>query len=90
MRLAIVVLAAAVLAGCALDVGGAEWKKPDMMFQQVTEVEIECARKALAIGPGPDLVLGGLVDVMRTALLETRQAGAFSDCMTAQGYSQVQ
>ncbi len=90
MRHVILVMAAAALAGCALDVGGAEWKKPSTMFQQVTVVEIECARKALAIGPGPDLVLGGLADVVRTALLETRQAGAFDDCMTAQGYSRVQ
>lgn len=90
MRLAIVVVAAALLAGCALGLGGTEWKKPDAMFQQVTAVEIECARAALAIGPGLDLVLGGLFDVGRTALLEARQAGAFSDCMTAQGYARVQ
>ena len=90
MRLAIVVLAAALLAGCALGLGGTEWKKSDAMFQQVTAVEIECARAALTIGPGLDLVLGGVVDVVRTAALEARQDGAFSDCMTAQGYARVQ
>jgi hypothetical protein len=90
MRLAIVVLAAALLAGCALGLGGTEWKKPDTMFQQVTAAEIGCARKAFEVGPGLDLVMGGLFDVVRTALLETRQAGVFSDCMTTQGYARVQ
>lgn len=90
MRRAIVVVAAALLAGCAIDVGGTEWKKPDTMFQQVTAMEIECARKAFEIGPGRDLVLGGLFDVARTALLEAGQTGAFGDCMTAEGYSRVQ
>lgn len=90
MRLAIVVMAAALLAGCAFDLGGTAWQKPDAMFQQVTAVEIECARRAVEIGPGPDLVLGGLFDVARSAVLEARQTGAFSDCMTAQGYARVQ
>jgi hypothetical protein len=90
MRLAIVVVAAALLAGCALSLGGTEWKKSDAMFQQVTGDEIECARTALGIGPGLDLVLGGLFDVVRTAVLEARQAGAFSACMTTRGYARVQ
>lgn len=90
MRLAIVVLAAALLTGCVLDLSGTEWKKPDAMFQQVTAAEIDCARQASEIGPGPDLVLGGLLDVARSAVIEMRQAGAFDHCMTAQGYSRVQ
>ena len=89
MRLAVVVVAATLLAGCALGLGGTEWRKSEAMFHQVTAVEIECARTALTIGPGLDLVLGGVLDVVRTAALEARQAGAFSDCMTAQGYARV-
>ncbi len=89
MKIVIVAAAAALLAGCALDVGGAEWKKSGAMFQQVTAVEIECARKALAIEPDYDYFLGGVFDVVQTAVLEARQAGAFSDCMTSQGYARV-
>ena len=90
MRLAILVLTAALLAGCALDLGGTEWKKSGAMFHEVTAVEIQCARTAFETIVGPDLVLGGLFDVARAASLEATQAGAFSDCMTAQGYSRVQ
>jgi hypothetical protein len=56
------------------------------MFQDVSAVEVQCARKAFEIGPGPDLILGGLLDVGRFAVQESRQANAFSDCMTAAGY----
>jgi len=75
-----------LLAGCALDLAGTEWKKPGAMVQEVTVVEVECARKALEIGPGPDLILGGLLDVGRLAVQESRQAAAFSSCMTSAGY----
>jgi hypothetical protein len=80
------VLAAALLAGCVLDLRGTEWKKPGAMFQEVSAVEVECARKAFEIGPGPDLIVGGLLDVGRIAVHESRQANAFSHCMTAAGY----
>jgi hypothetical protein len=89
MRLAIVVVAAALLAGCALDLGGTEWKKSGAMFHEVTAVEIQCARTAFETIVGPDLLLGGLFDVGRTAVFEARQASAFSDCMSAQGYARV-
>ena len=75
-----------LLAGCTLDLAGTEWKKPGAMVQEVTVVEVECARKALEIGPGPDLILGGLLDVGRLAVQESRQAAAFSSCMTSAGY----
>jgi hypothetical protein len=56
------------------------------MFQEVSLVEVECARKAFEIGPGPDLILGGLLDVGRLAVQESRQSDAFSSCMTSAGY----
>lgn len=90
MRLAILVLTAALLAGCALDLGGTEWKKSGAMFHEVTAVEIQCARTAFETIVGPDLVLGGLFDVARAASLEATQADVFSDCMTAQGYARAQ
>jgi len=75
-----------LLTGCTLDLRGTEWKKPGAMFQDVSLVETECARKAFEIGPGPDLLLGGLLDVGRIAVQESRQANAFDDCMTSAGY----
>ena len=86
MRTLMVLVAALPLVGCTLDLRGTEWKKTGAMFQEVSLVEVECARKAFEIGPGPDLGLGGLLDVGRLALLESRQANAFSDCMTSAGY----
>jgi hypothetical protein len=75
-----------LLTGCTLDLRGTEWKKPGAMFQDVSLVETGCARKAFEIGPGPDLILGGLLDVGRIAVQESRQANAFNDCMTSAGY----
>ena len=87
MRTYVALLAAVpLLTGCVLDLRGTEWKKPGAMFQDVSLVETECARKAFEIGPGPDLILGGLLDVGRIAVQEFRQANAFNDCMTSAGY----
>jgi hypothetical protein len=87
MRVHLTLMAAGLLlTGCTLDLRGTEWKKPEAMFQDVSLVEVECARKAFEIGPGPDLILGGLLDVGRIAVQESRQANAFSDCMTSAGY----
>jgi len=83
---AALVAAVLLLTGCTLDLRGTEWKKPGAMFQDVSLVEVECARQAFEIGPGPDLILGGLLDVGRIAVQESRQANAFSDCMTGAGY----
>jgi hypothetical protein len=86
MRYVALLAAVLLLAGCTLDLRGTEWKKPGAMFQDVSLVEVECARKAFEIGPGPDLILGGLLDVGRLAVQESRQSSAFDDCMTGAGY----
>ena len=89
MRYVAPLAAVLLLTGCALDLRGTEWKKPGAMFQDVSLVEVECARKAFEIGPGPDLILGGLLDVGRLAVQESRQADAFSNCMTSAGYQRA-
>jgi hypothetical protein len=89
MRTVLALCAALLLAGCALDLEAAKWTKPQMMAQQVTASEQECARRAFEIGPGPDLVLGGVFDAVRLAVHETRQARAFDGCMTSRGYARV-
>ena len=86
MRYIAPLAAVLVLTGCALDLRGNEWQKPGAMFQDVSLAEVECARKAFEIGPGPDLILGGLLDVGRIAVQESRQSNAFDDCMKSAGY----
>ena len=89
MKTLLVLSAAVLVAGCAVDLEAAKWQKAQTMSQQVTAVEQECARQAFQIGPGWDLVLGGMFDVVRFGVLEARQAGAFGGCMTAQGFARV-
>lgn len=89
MRALALLAVAMLLTGCVLDLRGTEWKKPGAMFQEVSLVETECARSAFEIGTGPDLILGGLLDVGRIAVQESRQSSAFSDCMKHAGYERA-
>jgi hypothetical protein len=89
MRAFLVVVAALSLVGCTLDLWGTEWRKQGAMVQEVSLTEVECARKAFEIGSGPDLVLGGLLDVVRLAIQESAQAAAFDSCMTTAGYQRA-
>jgi len=86
--LAAVVLA---LAGCAphFDLGGGDWAKPGAQVQQTTLDETECARLASRAYGTPDLILGGLLDVGRIAVQESRQQAAFDGCMTSAGYQRA-
>lgn len=87
MRVHVIVAAAGLLlTGCTLDLRGTEWQKPGVMFQDVSLAEVECARRAFEIGPGPDLILGGVLDVGRIAVQESRQSNAFDNCMKSAGY----
>ncbi len=88
MRL-VLVAAAVLLAGCAMDLSGSAWKKSGAMFQQVTAGEMECARQTYEIGYAPDLVVGGLLDVLRLAVNEARLQRAFRSCMTRTGYARA-
>ena len=89
MRALALLVVAMLLTGCVLDLRGTEWKKPGAMFQEVSLVETDCARSAFEIGTGPDLILGGLLDVGRLAVQELRQSSAFSDCMKHAGYERA-
>ena len=80
MRLVLVAMAAVLLAGCALDLSGTAWKKPDAMFQHVTAAEMACARQTYEVGYGLDLVFGGLLDLMRLGVNEARLQLAFRGC----------
>lgn len=89
MKTLLVLIMALLAAGCALDIEARAWTKPATMAQQVTADEYGCAHRAFTIGPGPDLVMGGLVDVVRLGVQETRQARAFDGCMASLGYAKV-
>lgn len=88
MRIASSIVALLVLGGCApaFDVAGVEWAKSGASIQQDTLEETECARAAFAAGWTPDLVLGGLLDVVRVVIQNGRQTGTYHDCMTKRGY----
>ena len=77
-----------LLAGCAphFDVGGGEWVRAGSAVQQTTLDEMDCARTASRAYWTPDLVLGGLVDVVRVKVEDAQMTSAFSECMRAKGY----
>jgi len=88
MRWLVAVLALTLFGGCtaAFDVAGRDWTKPDTTHSQITLDQTECARVAYEAGDTPDLLLGGLLDVMRLAIENGAQAHAYRECMTSRGY----
>jgi hypothetical protein len=76
------------LAGCAphFDVGGSDWGKPDAHVQQTTLDETECARAASRAYWTPDLILGGLLDVVRVTVENGQMETSFDSCMHRKGY----
>ena len=77
-----------LFAGCAphFDIGGGDWAKPGAYVQQTTLDEMECARTASRAYWTPDLIVGGLVDVVRVKIEDTQMSTAFSSCMRSKGY----
>ena len=88
MRVALVIASLLVIAGCAphFDIGGGEWTKPDSPVRQTTLDEMECARTASRAYWTPDLIVGGLVDVVRVKVEDAQMLGAFNGCMRSKGY----
>ena len=89
MRLSLaLLLAATTLAGCTTkyDLSGADWKKPCTKNQTVTLDELEGVRVARVAGATPDLVVGGLADVVRQFIEERQRGAAYQGCMLAKGY----
>ena len=77
-----------LLAGCAphFDIGGGERAKPESAIQQTTLDEMDCARAASRAYSTPDLLLGGLLDVVRVKIEDGQMTSAFSGCMRGKGY----
>ena len=88
MRPTWALLAIPLLAGCytQYDLVGADWTKPNTMFQQTSQDEMECVREAREAGATPDLVVGGLVDIARFEIEEAQRRASYRRCMTSRGY----
>lgn len=89
VRLAIGVSALVGLSGCVaqFDVAGTDWTKSEATIQQLTLDEMECARGSESAGQWPDLIVGGLVDVVRIGIQEGARTRTFNGCMAAKGYA---
>ncbi|HSF06150.1 MAG TPA: hypothetical protein VLG10_10210 [Methylomirabilota bacterium] len=90
MRWLAVILALLPLAGCtaAFDVAGRDWTRDNTSHPQITLDQTECARDAYEAGDTPDLLLGGLLDVLRLGIENGSQAHAYRECMTSRGYEE--
>jgi hypothetical protein len=80
-----------VLSGCTrvIDISGAEWRRPNTAIQQETWDEVECARATEYAGDLPDIIVGGLADMIVVPLEDSRRGAAFDRCMVAKGYERV-
>jgi len=83
-----IAMAAVTLNGCtaALDLSGREWGKADADIRQVTLDEIECVRVVSDAGRTPDLLIGGVVDVVRFTVRERVRSSTYDACMRTRGY----
>ena len=85
------VAALLALGGCApqFDISGTAWAKSGAFVQQTTLDEMECARLASRAYWTPDLILGGLLDVVRVTIENAQMETAFSGCMRGKGYQRT-
>lgn len=91
MRRAVALLLVALVGvstGCTsrFDIGGGEWAKPGAAIAEVTQDEMECARKAVDDRPYPETIVGGLADIAAAKYQDVRTSVVFDRCMTAKGY----
>jgi hypothetical protein len=88
MRWLALMFALVLFGGCtaAFDVAGRDWTRDNTSYPQITLDQTECARQAYEAGDTPDLLLGGLLDVIRLGIENGAQADSYRDCMTSLGY----
>jgi hypothetical protein len=88
VRAIVILLLTVSVGGCAagLDVSGSTWKKEGTSNNQVTLDETECARSAMDAGQTPDLIVGGLADIVRDIIRERGREGTYEKCMRDRGY----
>jgi len=78
----------ALLAGCTsrFDIGGREWAKAGAQVPEITQDEMECARKAVDARPFPDTIVGGLADIVAAKMQDIQMSVVFDRCMAGKGY----
>jgi uncharacterized protein YceK len=86
MRLVLAMLAVVALTGCATIHEPTDWKKPAATMQQLTADDVECERVARDAGHTPDLIVGGVVDVVRLAIEAGQRENSYRSCMRSHGY----
>jgi hypothetical protein len=86
MRLLLAVLAVVALTGCTTIHDPADWKKTAATMQQLTADDVECERVSRDAGHTPDLIVGGVVDVVRIAIESGQRESAYRSCMRSRGY----
>lgn len=85
-RLAAVILAGMLAAGCTTWDLGTWWTRPNTMMQQMTLDNIECARLDEDVKRTPETILGGVLDLGMLTYSEIARISRYDDCMTSKGY----
>lgn len=90
MRAVIVALAALpVLGGCVAVHAPEDWAKAATPLPQVTADELACERASRDAAWTPDLILGGVFDLVRVQIERTQIEHAYASCMRSRGYSKA-
>jgi hypothetical protein len=84
---AVTVLAAAMLiTGCSAVHDPLDWTKGAATMQQLTADDVDCEREARDAGYTPDLIVGGVADIVRYTIEESQRKASYDRCMHARGY----
>ena len=83
---AVIVVAAALAAGCTTWDLGTQWTRSSTMMQQITYDNMECARLDEAVKRTPETILGGVLDLGMLTISEMARISRYNDCMTSKGY----
>ncbi len=90
MKAAWLLVPAVLLTACTTRDLGQRWTKPAVAMQQLTLDDVECARRAYETPPLPDTIVGGLADVVRVTLEESRRERTYTRCMSSHGYTRAE
>ena len=91
MSRSLVAALALLAAGCTtLDLDDS-WSKPGTGAAQMSRDDWECRREVDASAPKTaDLIVGGLVDVVRVHVDEKLRDDTYAKCMEARGYTRTE
>ena len=78
-----------LLGGCVAVHYPEQWTRPATSLAQITADEVDCDRASRDAGWTPDLILGGVLDIVRVMIERGQVEGAYAACLRARGYSRV-